>query len=221
MEKDHIILTDFDGTIVLSDIAEEILKKFADKKWLEYEDLFLAGQLSLGDTLEAEYSLINASKETILEEIDRITKVRQNFEHFVRFILEKKIDIIVVSAGIDFTIHHILTKLNLPRNLKLVSVKTQYNPDGLTLKVTKPNNYNNEITDYKLDLVEHYKSLGYIVHYIGDSNSDFQAVKLADFVYSVKYSKLSSHMNNLNKDYIEFEDFNEIINYFDNSIKNR
>ena len=209
----EIVISDFDGTIVMSNIAEQILTTFCGDTWLQYEELFASGKLSLEETLVAEYSLIKTSKEIILEEIDRITTVRKNFVNFANHCFNKGNELIIVSAGIDFTLEHILLKLHLPQKLKIFTVITQYNPDG-SLKVTKPIRFNESITDFKLDIVQHYKELGYYVRYIGDSVSDFQAVKGADRIYSIRNSKLSAYCKKKNFPFIEFDDFDRIIHFW-------
>lgn len=210
-----IILLDFDGTITLTDLALYVVENFAGEEWKYYEDLFIQNKLSLEDTIIAQYSLIHYPKEVILQAVDSIVKLRDYFKEFIDFVLKNDLEVIIVSGGIDFIIKHVLHSIGISNNFKIVSAVTEYKPDGF-LKVTNPIKYNPDALDFKSDLVQFFKNKRYIVNYIGDGTSDFNAVLLSDITFSVRNSKLSSfcHDNNLN--YLEFDSFYEIKSFYQN-----
>ena len=79
-----IVLSDFNGTISLRNLAEDILRSFADDSWKYYDNLFLEGKLSLEKTVIAQYSLIKASKDDILRDITPKAQLRENFRDLLQ-----------------------------------------------------------------------------------------------------------------------------------------
>lgn len=208
---EKIILCDFDGTIALSDLAFHVVKRFASKEWEYYEQLFNANKLSLEDTVSAQYSLIQASENTILESIGDSFEIRNNFLQFIHYCQTMDIPIMIVSGGIDFVIRYVLDKIGIPSSIELIAMKTEYQEDG-TIKVTRPKRYHENSIDFKHDLVQHYKQEGYYVFYIGDGSSDYGAVKEADLSFTVSDSKLSEYCKQNDFQHVEFSDFKEILN---------
>ena len=210
-----ILLIYFDVTITLSDLALHVVEKFADKKWEYYENLFNQNKLSLEDTITAQYSLIYAPKELILQEIDSIFKIRDFFKDFIEFISQNNLEIIIVSGGIDFVIQHVISSLGLSNSIKIVSVVTEYQSNN-SLKVSRPLRFNINSLDFKSDLVQYYKNQGYIVTFIGDGSSDYNAVLSADIIYTVKDSKMSNFCKDMNLQHTEFESFSELLPFIKN-----
>ena len=213
--KPKVFLMDFDGTISLSDLALFTVERFGGKEWEYYEKLFNENKLSLEDTITAQYSLINAPKETILKALNGNVKIRGNFTTFVNYCSNLEIPVIVVSGGIDFIIRHVLDELSVPKEVEVVSMKVEYQKDG-SIKVSKPKRYTENAVDFKQDLARYYESKNYSVYYVGDGSSDYGAVVDVDYTFTVKGSKLSSFCKDKNLNYKEFSDFSEIVNYLKN-----
>lgn len=205
-----IVLSDFNGTISLTNIAERILRLFADEKWVYYDNLCLDGKISLDEAIIAEYSLLHAPKESIFEEIDKIYQIRPHFIDLVNFLAQSEIEFIIITTGLDFVIQHLLSNLGISNNIKVVSTTAIYKDDN-SLEVTGPMRFDTSIIDFKLDHVLHYKKEGFTVVYIGDSYSDFQAVLGADQIFSIRESKLSAYCIKHKLHFEEFEDFQEVI----------
>ncbi len=194
----------------MSNIAERILQKFANKKWLQFEDLCFAGKITLDEAIVSEFSLIKASKEVVLEEVEKNYHIRSNFTNFVEYCSSNDIPFIILSSGLDFVINHILEKIGVVNKIKLVSVTTINNSDN-TFTVKGPERFDESKKDFKSDHVSHYKELGYRVIYIGDSYSDFYAVLEDIDVFSIRGSKLSDFCTERKISFTEFEDFHELV----------
>ena len=211
-----IFLIDFDGTINLSDLALYTVERFASDKWQYYEKLFNDGKLSLEDTITTQYSFIHAPKNVILEEIDKVIQIRENFTLFVNLCKKLNIPIIIVSGGIDFVIRHVLNKIGIPNTLQIVSMITEYQSDG-SVKVTRPIRHFEDSIDFKQDKVKFYKERDMLVNYIGDGSSDYGAVMNADLNFTVKDSVLSRFCEEKSLPKYDFVDFSEIIDYIKNN----
>ena len=204
-----IILSDFNGTISLIDIAEFTLKTFVKQDWGYYDNLFQEGKLSLEESTLAQHSFLKTPKDLILMEIEKVSSLREDFSDLISFCSKNDIEFIIITSGLDFIIHHILNNLGISNNIKLVSVRATFNKDQ-SLLLTAPERFDLSIKDFKLDHVMHYKALGFKVIYIGDSNSDFQAVLGADLIFAVHESKLAKYCFEKRLNYVEFEKFNEV-----------
>ena len=203
---------DFDGTISLSDLALFTVERFGSVEWEYYEKLFNENKLSLEDTITAQYSLIRAPKETILNALNGNVKIRDNFKKFIDYCSNFDIPVVVVSGGIDFIIRHVLDELGIPKTVEIVSMIVEYQNDG-SIKVSRPRRFTDGAVDFKQDLARYYKSKEYSVYYVGDGSSDYGAVVDADVTFSVKGSSLSRYCDQKNLHFNDFEDFSEIIDY--------
>ena len=208
----EFILIDFDGTIISSNIAEYILETYSDERWRYYHDLFIEHKMSLEEILIAQYSLITTLFKQIIDETDHLMKIRKNFSKFIDYAKDNSITIQIVSGGLDFVIRYILEKIHVPIEIKIISVSTKQHED-LSMEVSPPERYNTSIVDFKRDHVNHWKSDGYFVYYVGDSPSDFEASLEANFTFSVHGTPLSSFCRENKRPFLEFNDFAEIIDY--------
>ena len=203
-----IILSDFDGTIVLSDLAAQALDLFVTEDWLIFDKMYLNNEISLDETIIKQYSLIKVSKEQIITTIDPTIQIRENFYDFISFCKKKNVEFIVVSAGLDFIIEHVLkAKLGL-NDISVKAFETSYKNGSLSIKALQK--YFKDSSDFKNDIVRYYKSIGYFVVFIGDGPSDFGAANVSDKIYAVKNSILSSFCKDKKLNVIEFETFSEI-----------
>lgn len=206
-----IILCDFDETIVTHDTAEYILEKFSTENWKKYDELLEKGEMTLEESMKKQFKLIKLSKDEIIKELEEVTQFRPNFDKLVEYCREKSSMIKVVSAGLDFIIFHFINKIE---ELEVFAAKTTFTPEGIDIDFEVF--FDKTSTDFKNDIVNHYKSRKFVVYFIGDGSSDYGAVVNADFSFVVKNSKLHDFCTNNNIDHLPFEDFNEIINYLEN-----
>lgn len=203
--KDLIILSDFDGTIVEEDLAAIILQNFA-VGWEKYDDLLELGEITVEECMEKQYGLINAELEEMISAINHIP-VRTNFLQFAQHCHENSIDLKIVSAGLDFTIHYVLSQYNL--DLEVISASTTRKNNHLSLIF--PRYDRSKYKDFKEAAVLKPKENGNYVIYIGDGASDFTAALQADYVFTVKNSQLAKFCFDKNLNFSDFYDFTELI----------
>lgn len=209
-----ILFLDFDGTIITSVISEYILNKFIGDEWRSYHDLFIEHKITLEEMIIAEYSMIKTPIDKILKEIDDKIVVRENFKNLLTYAKKNSIQIQIVSGGMDFVIQHLLKKLGIQSDIKIVSVKMKQHKN-MTMEVLPPERYDRTIKDFKRDHVNHFKKQNYYVYFAGDSPSDYEAATEADMVFSVKGSLLTSFCEEIDKEVLEFTDFKEIMSYLE------
>jgi len=179
-----VIYCDFDGTITESDNIIAIMKQFAPPEWVEIKDLILSRQISVNEGVGKLFSLLPSNKKKEITEFAiENAKIRPGFKEFVGYVREKGIPLYIVSGGIDFFVHSILA---------------EYAPfDGVycnhsdfseeTINILWPHecdsSCNNDCGCCKPSIMRKLNNpMGSFKIVIGDSVTDLEAAKHADFV---------------------------------------
>ena len=105
------VLCDFDGTISAADTTDAIFDRFAPS-WRIIEALWEAGKIGSAECMRRQIELMDASAEELDEELDGL-QIDPTFPAFVRFCDAAKIELTVVSDGVDYFIRRILRNAGL------------------------------------------------------------------------------------------------------------
>ena len=203
------VLCDFDGTITLTDTFAYILKKYAQGDWQQYDGQYERGELRLQDVVKKQGMMIKTPEMVLIAEMERVTMFRPNFDKLIAYCRTNKIPIGVVSAGLDFVINHLLRMKGWNYLVKLYVAMTETAPNGI--RFTFPRLRDKNSLDLKDDLVRFHQSKGRRVAYIGDGQWDLPALKLAEYRFAVKGSKLAGLCRQQNIPAREISDFQEVI----------
>ena len=65
MDRPLAVLSDFDGTITVEDVAEVLLARFATGEWEEIERLNRAGVLGTRETMARQFAIVHATREEL------------------------------------------------------------------------------------------------------------------------------------------------------------
>ncbi len=205
----NAVLCDFDGTITVQDTAEWILDKHATGDWRALDDCYVRGKISLLDCMREQFSLVRTERSAILEELDRDIEVREGFPEMVALCQRYGVKVQVVSAGLDFVIHHFLNRLGVDGSVSVYSARS-FEDDGHISFVFPPLVVPGSKT-FKDDLVLQNRRNGYQVTYLGDGMPDLEACALSDYRFAVKGRKLASELASRGLPFEGFERFLEII----------
>ena len=203
------VLCDFDGTITLTDTFAYILKKYAQGDWQQYDGQYERGELRLQDIVKKQGMMIKTPEMVLIAEMERVIGFRPNFDKLITYCRTNKIPIGVVSAGLDFVINHLLRMKGWNYLVKLYVAKTETTPNGI--RFTFPRLRDKNSLDLKDDLVRFHQSKGRRVAYVGDGLWDLPALKLSDYRFAVKGSKLAGLCRQQNIPAREISDFQEVI----------
>jgi 2,3-diketo-5-methylthio-1-phosphopentane phosphatase len=103
------VFCDFDGTISRDDVTDLLLKTFASSQWEEIEEDWKLGRIGSIECLTKQIGLLHASVEEV-EAFVADLKVDQTFSCFVRFCNQSRINLEILSDGLDLIIHKILKR---------------------------------------------------------------------------------------------------------------
>lgn len=197
------IYTDFDGTISKQDIINTILDRYADPIWLELDEKYLSGKISSRECLSKQIALLQDVPNEKILEIAREVGIDESFKSFCSFCLENKIDIEIVSDGLDIYINHLL-KLN---GIVVKKINSNiYRGNGI---IEFP--YNKHLCDKNCANCKksHFDDKSFIV-FIGDGKNDICAAMNSDLIFAK--GSLANYLKTNGKDYYHFDSFLDIIN---------
>jgi len=181
--SDKVIICDFDGTITETDNIIAIMKKFAPPEWNALKNGVLSQEITIKEGVGKMFQLLpSSSKKQIVDYILQHAEIRPGFEDFVRYTKENNIPLYIVSGGIDFFVYPLLQGL--------VSEDQIYcnvaNFSNEQIKIEWPNGCDEQCTNEcgccKPSLIRQLTNMNQKKIVIGDSITDLQAAKLADFV---------------------------------------
>lgn len=204
MKKAFIV--DFDGTMTKDDIGYAIVKKFAKSGWRKWEDLWIERKITTSMMAEAQWDMIDASPEEVLEFIKTI-ELSEGFREFYDFAKDKDYRIVIVSDGFDFYIDPFLKQCGF-ENLEVSSNHLEYK-DGW--KFSFPNKRGSCVHcgNCKKTIVSSLKDEGYKVYYVGDGFSDRCSCTGADKIYAT--SHLARFCDDKKISYTKFNNFRDIL----------
>jgi 2-hydroxy-3-keto-5-methylthiopentenyl-1-phosphate phosphatase len=107
------IFSDFDGTVTTTDVTDAVLAAFADPKWWEIQQDWIAGKLGAREVLEKQMPLIAASAAEIDRLIDSV-EVDPRFADFALACAENGDALYILSDGFDYWIEKILGRALAP-----------------------------------------------------------------------------------------------------------
>lgn len=205
-----LVLVDFDGTITQNDVGALLFNNFSGGKSKKIVAEWLKGKISSKECLEKECRLIEITKRE-LKDFALSQKIDEHFPDFVDLCKREKVDLAILSDGLDYYIKLILKKYHL-EDIPFYSNAVRC--EGKKLIPFFPyyekgcGNCGN-CKKYHLKNLRRPKQR---VAYIGDGLSDKCAIAEADFVFAKNDLKSFCQKEKMN--YFEFKDFKDIISIF-------
>lgn len=105
-------IVDFDGTITLQDTADQLLERFADPRWQEIEEEWLAGLIGSRECMARQIDLVRMTPDA-LDRFAADVAIDWSFKSFVRLCERREIRLTIASDGLDRIIRAVLTRAGL------------------------------------------------------------------------------------------------------------
>lgn len=200
------VLTDFDGTVTRTDVAEDILQAFAPPEWWSIEEEHRARRIGTRETMVRQFDLVHAPEADLLRFVDGHVQLDESFPPFVAFCRDRGVPVEIVSEGLDFYLHHLLRKwrIDVPVRTNAASF------EGGRVRIRYPyaDPTCNLCGTCKLRRVFDLRVAGYQVAYVGDGHSDLCPAIEADVVFAKK--ELADLCLEEAIDFIPFETFADV-----------
>ena len=106
------IVCDFDGTISVTDVVDDLLDKFATPEWQVIERNWIEGRINARECLARQTALVRAQKHDLIRFFHSVM-IDPAFSAFTEFCTAHHLSLSIVSDGFDLAIQQILTRHGL------------------------------------------------------------------------------------------------------------
>lgn len=216
--NDYIIFSDFDGTISIQDVNDELFKSFGGKPAKIIENKFKNNIISEREALKMHYNNLNISKNNFEFFIKNSIKLDPYFNEFYKYIKKNNVNFAIISGGFLEYIKILLKQEKIEYKEKIYANNIDFKYGNLRPLF---------LHDIKECEVIHgpcgnckYKLLQDItdkkIIYIGDGLTDRCVTKISNYLFVKKNSLLEYYCRKNNIEYISFNSFKEIKMVLDN-----
>lgn len=213
--KSDIFLIDFDITISKNDSTDVLLEIHNKQKKQEILELYRNGKLTIREYIKYGLESLDLTKEEYINTLKNNVKIDDTFQYF----LDNKFNYRIVSAGSNLNVLASLLGNGIEiKEDMIISNNLVFDND----KITVVNTYLDDNSYYGVDkgaIVKEFQNNGYRVIYLGDGPSDYEAAKVADYVFARSETRLVNFCNNNNIEFLEFENFIEVVEKYKNKIR--
>lgn len=207
------VLCDFDDTIIQQNLGVMLLERFGKPEWRRFHPLYLAGKMTLRQSITKEYSCLQVSPERIEAFVRTNGTIRPGFLDFVHFCKEEDIPITIVTSGLEAYVKPFLCQRGLG-DLEVFGEQAVFTPDGARLVTEAGNAACQQGNLCKCLYLLRRQQEGYKTIYIGDGVSDLCPAPKADHVFARR--KLLVYCQEHCIIHTPFEDFAEVISGIQN-----
>ncbi|MHA2428603.1 MAG: MtnX-like HAD-IB family phosphatase [Candidatus Hermodarchaeia archaeon] len=205
------VFCDFDGTIVTIDTCDHLLQTYVAEDLSRYDALLASGAITLEECLTQQLSKLHVPPQDMLDELDQVIVIRPYFLDLIDYCRVNAIPFTIVSAGLDFVITHVLAKAGVKDHVPIYAPHTQFT--DRTLQVTFPPLTDPTSLDFKQACVKDHQRRGYTVFYIGDAESDFNAVRQANYSFVIQGTTLAQLCTTEKIPHLLIDDFRRTVVY--------
>ena len=213
--KSDIFLIDFDITISKNDSTDVLLEIHNKQKKQEILELYRNGKLTIREYIKYGLESLDLTKEEYINTLKNNVKIDDTFQYF----LDNKFNYRIVSAGSNLNVLASLLGNGIEiKEDMIISNNLVFDND----KIKVVNTYLDDNSYYGVDkgaIVKGFQNNGYRVIYLGDGPSDYEAAKVADYVFARSGTRLVNFCNNNNIEFLEFENFIEVVEKYKNKIR--
>jgi len=206
MDRRLAVLSDFDGTITTTDVAEDLLARFAPPTWEDIERLHRARMIGTRETMARQFALVHAGRGELVDYAARTAKMDPAVPAFLRFCRGRGIPFEIVSEGLDFYLHALIKSWDL--DVPVRTNRAVFEDGRVRIEYPFADPSCTLCGACKLDRVFELRVAGYRVVYVGDGDSDLCPAIEADDVFAKR--RLAELCDSEGIAYRPFDSFSEI-----------
>jgi len=190
MSRPIAIFCDFDGTITERDMIITIMEKFGAPGWERIRDQIMGQEITIAQGVGELFAGIpSARQDEIAAYAQEVAKIRAGFADFLTFCKEEGIDFWVTSGGIDFFVIPLLRPF--PIENPIYCNASDFAEQ--TIRILWPHACDEHCANgcgmCKPSVLRKFPDKELFKVVIGDSITDLQAAKQADFVLARSFLK--------------------------------
>jgi len=177
------LVIDFDGTACLQDVSEELLTRFGDPSWPEYDDAVDRGEMGLREAAGHQAAMLRASREELLAYALEHAQLDPTFPPFVAWADDHGLPLVLVSDGFGSYIRPILEAAELG-HLEVVTNELAF--EGGPPRLRHPNGHPEcgGCGTCKMLAVQRFQASHGPVAFVGEGQSDRYGALYADVAFA-------------------------------------
>jgi 2-hydroxy-3-keto-5-methylthiopentenyl-1-phosphate phosphatase len=177
-----LVVCDFDGTVCSVDMGNAFLERFAEG-WEEIDRSYAAGEVGSRAAYSRIAPLFRANRSQVLDFALRRERLDPFFPEFLSFCRARKIDLKIVSDGLDVYIEAILRKYGL--DVEFYSNRLLFREDDrIDFAFPLASEECGRCGTCKRSLLDRFRSDYDRIIYVGDGYSDVCPARAADQVFA-------------------------------------
>ncbi len=211
MSNKFRIFTDFDGTISINDIGDEMFVKFADTDWDQIVDDWKQGKITSRDVFShgCEHAIVSEKQ---LNHFCDQQAIDTTFRNFVDYCAHRNYPLTVLSDGLDHYIDRILKSTGFDQLSVLANKLVFINENKIKAEFPYYGLGCSDCANCKGYHIRKLRENGEIVVFIGDGYSDRCAVKESDIIFAK--DDLASYCLENGIAFHSFKNFSEVLEKF-------
>jgi 2-hydroxy-3-keto-5-methylthiopentenyl-1-phosphate phosphatase len=213
--KKILIQCDFDGTVTEKDVSNLLLDAYAEDGWKKLLKDYQDGKITVEMFNIQAFAMVSASKERLIEAVRAGASFRPGFQQFVRYCIQRRIKMAIVSNGLDFYICSMLRDASL-EGISIYSAQAYFRHDGIKVIYLGPDRKPLR-SGFKEKFAMSFVEQGYWLTYLGNGKSDISPCKHAHMVFAT--GDLIGLLRREKVAFIPFRDFNHILKVLEKGIK--
>lgn len=175
------IFVDFDGTISINDLTDEIFKQ--NGKFELYLNKFLNQEITIFEYWEHFVQILPNDLDSYLQEFLKKQQIDSYFQALLDYCFQKDYPISVVTDNFDYIVEFVWDYYKLPK-IPIFSNKLVYDNGWKAIFPFANENCGRHSAVCKRNIIINHSTDDDIVVYIGDGFSDFLAAEVSDIIFA-------------------------------------
>lgn len=206
-----VVFFDFDNTITLFDLLDDIIKHFSvNKDWMALEDAWVQGKIGSRKCLEGQLKGVRITKRKLLQYLSCV-RIDPVFHKVYALLRREGIKPVILSDNFTFIIQAIL-KNNGIKGAKVYANSLRFNKDRLIPSFPHANTRCFLCAHCKKKNLQKKGIRDRIIFYVGDGLTDVCPAECSDTVFAK--GKLLDHFRKAKRLCVAFNTQEDIYNYF-------
>jgi 2-hydroxy-3-keto-5-methylthiopentenyl-1-phosphate phosphatase len=205
-----VVVTDFDGTLAVADVFDELCDRFAAPGWRDYEQRFASGELSLLAAARGIWTDVRVSLAELRAFALTVGALRPGAGELFEAARAGRIELVIASGGLDFYIHALLSE-HLRDIRAIYCNRLTATAAGLEFGFPHVDLVCERCAVCKRLALRKHLDATRRVAFCGDGSSDRCAVGVAPELFAVAGSRLAHYCRERGAPHAEFDDYREVL----------
>jgi len=209
--SDCLVFFDFDNTITMSDVVDDIIAKFSiNQEWVALENSWKRGEIGSRICLAKQFESVRVTKSELVRYLS-LVRIDPHFESFLAMLKREGIKPVILSDNFTFVIETILHNNGID-GVKVYANELKFSGDRLIASFPYSDKNCGKCAHCKKKSLLGKNVRDNVIIYIGDGMSDVCPCRHADIVFAK--DDLLDYFRKDKRLCLAFNNIEDIKNYF-------